>query len=310
MKDGITVLSLCDGISCGYLALKRANIPIKKYFASEIKKIAIKVSQTNFPDIIQIGDVNNIFYANNILHTEVGNFQESFDLVIFGSPCQSFSIAMNTKNRIGLEDIKKSGLFYVCNRILQEVKPTYFLMQNVASMKNADKNLISSYLGVEPIKIDSQIVAPAMRKRYYWTNIPQTPLIEKENNLQDILTEGYTNRKKARCLMVSDSRPLTTPYKMMKRFYGTEFTTLIFKNQQHYLDCVEEYIHPTGNNEIFNGVRYLNQQELEKCQTIPIGYTSCLTRNEAANVLGDGWTIDVLAHLFSGIKKDSLKVFF
>ena len=97
-------------------------------------------------------------------------------------------------------------------------------------MKNADKNLISSYLGVEPIKIDSQIVAPAMRKRYYWTNIPQTPLIEKENNLQDILTEGYTNRKKARCLMVSDSRPLTTPYKMMKRFYETGFTTLIFKN--------------------------------------------------------------------------------
>ena len=303
MKDGITVLSLCDGISCGYLALKRANIPIKKYFASEIKKIAIKVSQTNFPDIIQIGDVNYISYTNNILYTEVGNFQESFDLVIFGSPCQSFSIAMNTKNRIGLEDMKKSGLFYVCNRILQEVKPTYFLMQNVASMKNADKNLISSYLGIEPIKIDSQIVAPAMRKRYYWTNIPQTPLIEKENNLQDILTEGYTNRKKARCLMVSDSRPLTTPYKMMKRFYGG-FTTLIFKNQQHYLDCIEEYIHPTGNNEIFNGVRYLNQQELEKCQTIPIGYTSCLTRNEAADVLGDGWTIDVLAHLFSGIKKE------
>lgn len=304
MKEGITVLSLCDGISCGRLALERAGIPIKKYYASEIKKIAIKVSQINFPDIIHIGDVNNISYNNNILHTEVGDFQESFDLVIFGSPCQSFSIAMNTKNRIGLEDMKKSGLFYICNRILQEVKPTYFLMQNVASMKNTDKDLISSYLGIEPIKIDSQIVAPAMRKRYYWTNIPQTPIQKKESDLQNILTEGYTNRKKARCLMVSDSRPLTTPYKMMKRFYEQHFTTLVFKDQQHYLDCVEEYIHPTGHDEIFNGIRYLNQQELEACQTVPIGYTSCLTRNEAADVLGDGWTIDVLAHLFSGIKKE------
>ena len=301
---GITVLSLCDGISCGRLALERAGIPVKKYYASEIKKIAIKVSQLNFPDIIHIGDVNNISYNNNILYTEVGNFQESFDLVIFGSPCQSFSIAMNTKNRIGLKDMKKSGLFYVCNRILQEVKPTYFLMQNVASMKNIDRDLISSYLEVEPIKIDSQIIAPAMRKRYYWTNIPQTPIKKIENNLQDILTEGYTNRKKARCLMVSDSRPLTTPYKMMRRFYEQHFTTLIFKDQQHYLNCVEEYAHPTGNDEIFNGVRYLNQQELEACQTVPIGYTSCLTRNEAADVLGDGWTVDVLAHLFSGIKKD------
>lgn len=97
-------------------------------------------------------------------------------------------------------------------------------------MKNTDRDLISSYLEVEPIKIDSQIIAPAMRKRYYWTNIPQTPIKKIENNLQDILTEGYTNRKKARCLMVSDSRPLTTPYKMMRRFYEQHFTTLIFKD--------------------------------------------------------------------------------
>ena len=97
-------------------------------------------------------------------------------------------------------------------------------------MKNIDRDLISSYLEVEPIKIDSQIIAPAMRKRYYWTNIPQTPIKKIENNLQDILTEGYTNRKKARCLMVSDSRPLTTPYKMMRRFYEQHFTTLIFKD--------------------------------------------------------------------------------
>jgi len=88
---------------------------------------------------------------------------------------------------------------------------------------------------------------------------------------------------------------------MMRRFYSNGFTTLIFLNEQHYLDCVKEFTHPTNHNEIFEGVRYLNQEELELCQTIPCGYTKILTRNQAADVLGDGWTIDVISHLFSEI---------
>lgn len=297
----LTVLSLCDGISCGRIALQRAGFKIKKYYASEIKNIAIQVTMYNYPDTIEIGDVNKISYANGTLFTEKGNFEEKFDLVIFGSPCQTFSIAMKKDKRVGLQDLKKSGLFYICNRILNEVNPTYFLIENVASMSKQNKDLISEILNVEPIRIDSEIVAPALRKRYYWTNIPQTPIVRINNNLQDILTEGYTNRIKARCLLVSDSRPLKDPYKMMRRFYSTGFTTLIFLNEQHYLDCVEEFIHPTNHNEIFEGVRYLNQEELELCQTVPCGYTKILTRNQAADVLGDGWTIDVISHLFSEI---------
>lgn len=312
----MNVLSLCDGMSCGHIALDRAGIKIKKYFASEIKDIAIKVTLQNYPDTIEIGDLTKITYKNGILYTEVGNFEEKIDIVIFGSPCQTFSIAIPTHKRVGLENLKKSGLFYQCNRILQEVNPQYFLMENVASMKNSDKEIISSFLGVSPIEINSRLVAPALRKRYYWTNIPyyKKP-IDRNIKLQDILTDGYTDREKARCLAVIDSRPNTTPIKMFHRYYSTGFTTLIFKNKQHYIECVQEYEKLLGGKRkittnsldeytgnVFDGVRYLNQIELEKCQNVPKGYTKCLSRNEAANVLGDGWTIDVIAHIFKGLK--------
>lgn len=313
---GLVVLSLCDGMSCGRIALEEIGLNIRQYYASEIKDIAKKVSGENYPDIIQIGDVNKISYRKGVLHTEKGNFEvPHFDLVIFGSPCQTFSIAIPKDKRIGLNDLKKSGLFYQCNRILQEVNPTYFLMENVSSMRDSDRDIISDFLGVAPIKIDSRIVAPAMRNRYYWTNIPISKMPDPKNiNLQDILTEGYTDRKKARCLAVIDSRPNSTPIKMFHRYYSSGFTTLIFKSKSHYEECVKEYKRLSGNHKVsanhfdnysghvFDGVRYMNQVELERCQTVPAGYTQCLTRNEAANVLGDGWTIEVIKHLFMGIK--------
>lgn len=315
-RGGITVLSLCDGMSCGQIALKKLKIPIKKYFAAEIKKIAIRVTKDNFPDTIHIGDVNKISFENGILHTEIGNYDVGeIDLVMFGSPCQTFSIAMRTDKRIGLKDKTKSGLFFECYRILQEISPTYFLMENVASMKNEDRDFISKLMNVEPIMIDSAIVSPCMRKRYYWTNIPNisTPT-SKDITLQSILDSGWTDRIKGHCLMVVDSRPLTTPVKMFHRYYSTGFTTLIFKNKEHYEMCVKEYQRLSGgkrkctasdldgyHGNIFDGVRYMNQDELERCQTVPKGYTKCLTRNEAADVLGDCWTIDVIANIFKNL---------
>lgn len=312
-KEGINVLSLCDGMSCGHIALDRAGIKVNKYFAAEIKDIAIKVTMNNYPDTIQIGDVNKISYKDGVLHTEIGDFETEIDLVIFGSPCQTLSIAIPTEHRIGLENLEKSGLFYQCARILKEANPKYFLMENVASMKTENKDIITEILGVKPITIDSQLVAPALRKRYYWTNIPNVSQPkEKDISFQSILNDGYTDRKKARCLAVIDSRPNSTPVKMFHRYYSTGFTTLIFKDKKHYEDCVNEYERLSGGKRkipatalddykgnVFNGVRYMNQEELEKCQTVPGGYTKCLTRNEAADVLGDGWTIDVIAHIFS-----------
>ena len=285
------VLSLCDGMSCCHIALDRAGIPVEEYYASEIKDIGIKVTQYNYPDTIHIGDVNQIHYKDGILYTENGKFNVGkIDLVAFGSPCQSFSQAMKTNMRIGLEDKKRSGLFLECYRVLKEVNPTYFLMENVGSMKVDDKNFISNLLGVEPIRINSKLVCAALRDRLYWTNIPNvTQPEDKKIKLQDIITSGYVDREKARALLVSDSRPLTTKERMLHRYKDTGFTTLIWEEKDND-----------------DSVRYMNQTELGRCQTVPEGYTKCLTRNEAANVLGDGWTVDVIAHIFKNINNTKL----
>lgn len=314
-KEGLTVLSLCDGMSCGHIALDRAGCKVNKYFAAEIKDIGIKVTKDNYPDTIHIGDVNKITYKDGFLHTEIGDFEIEIDLVIFGSPCQSFSIAMKTEGRVGLEDKERSGLFLECYRILKEVNSTYFLMENVASMKNEDRDFITELLGVEPYKIDAKLVSPELRNRYYWTNLhPVNNLDDKHIQLQNIISNGYTDREKARNLLVSDSRPLTTPVKMFHRYYSTGFTTLIFKSENHYKACVDEYERLSGGKRkisakdlndyignVFDGVRYMNQEELEKCQCVPEGYTKCLSRNEAADVLGDGWNIDVITWFFNSL---------
>ena len=311
----MNVLSLCDGMSCGQIALERAGIRVDKYYAQEIKDIGIKVTKYNYPNTVHIGDVNKIKYKNGILYTEKGEFKTRIDLVIFGSPCQSFSIAMKKDKRIGLENKEKSGLFLECYRIFKEINPKWFLMENVASMKKEDKDFITELMGVEPLNINSSLVSPCMRNRLYWTNICNKDDIHIEDKhiyLQDILTDGYTNRKKGRSLLVSDSRPLNTPIKMFHRYYSSGFTTLVFKSEEHYNKCKNYYAQhyrgmkakdiPINDTDIFDGVRYLNQEELEKCQTVPKGYTKCLTRNEAADVLGDGWTVDVIAHIFSFMK--------
>ena len=286
---GLKVLSLCDGISCGRIALDKIGIEVDEYYAAEIKPIAIKVTKSNYPDTIHIGDVNKISFKDGVLYTEDKQYDVGkFDLVIFGSPCQSLSIAMKTELRVGFENKQKSGLFYECYRILKEVNPKYFLMENVARMKKEDEDVITDAMGVNPIRINSKLVSAQLRDRLYWTNIPNVTVPkDKGILLQDILTSGYTDREKARALLVSDSRPLTTKERMIRRYRKTGFTTLIWEE--------------LGNDD---SVRYLNQIELERCQTVPEGYTSCLTRNQAADVLGDGWTVDVIAHILSFIPEE------
>ena len=284
----LTVLSLCDGMSCGQIALKELGIKVDKYFASEIKPIAIKVTKDNFPDTIHIGDVNTIHYKDGVLHTEKGDYVVDIDLVIYGSPCQSFSIAMKKALRVGLENKEKSGLFLECYRILKEVQPKYFLMENVGTMKEEDKDYITEAMGVQPIFINSSLVSAQLRRRYYWTNIPNVTIPEDRGiMLQDILTSGFTDRKKARALVVSESRPLRDKKKMMHRYTTTGMLTLVFEDL----------------NDKENTCRIFNQTELERLQTVPEGYTKCLTRNEAADVLGDGWTIEVICWIFSFLKE-------
>lgn len=229
--------------------------------------------------------------------------------------CQSFSAAMKADMRVGLEDKVRSGLFFECHRILKEVNPKYFLLENVGSMRKSDVEILTKFMGVEPVRIDAKDFGPAIRNRYYWTNIPVDKWEAHGTELQDTLDNGWTNRDRARCLLVSDSRPLTTPCKMFHRYHSSGFTTLIFKSEKHYKDCVAEYKRLKGSKDkltakdldgytgnVFDGVRYMNQNELEKCHGIPSGYTKCLTRNQAADVIGDGWSVPVIVHIFGGLK--------
>ena len=280
----MNVLSLFDGMSCGQIALRRAGIPYAKYFACEIKDIAIRTTQANFPDTIQLGDVTKV----------KGDDLPKIDLLIGGSPCQDLSSAM--KDRVSLEG-DQSKLFYEYVRLLKECKPTYFLLENVGLMDSESSFAISEILDCDPVRINSELVSAQMRDRLYWTNIPGDEKTifgnmrisqpkDRKIKLQDILENGYTDREKARCLLVSDSRPLATPEKMLHRYRDTGFTTLIFNS-------------PTFDLE--RGVRYMTQTELERCQTVPEGYTKNLTRNQAADLLGDGWTVEVVAHIFKSL---------
>ena len=303
----MNVLSLFDGISCGQVALERAGIKVDNYFASEIKPYAIKVTQDNYPNTFQLGDITKIRYKDGILYSENGEFNAGkIDLLIGGSPCQDFSHA--NKNITGL-DGKKSSLFYEYLRLLKEINPTYFLLENV-KMKKEHENKITELLAVKPILIDSQLVCGALRKRNYWTNIPNvTQPIDRKIMLQDVLEDGYCNMKKARTLCESDSRPNKTPVKIFHRYQ--KFNTVIFKSKEHYEQCKEHYNKnfkglPAKeiiyDGDIYNGIRFLNRHEREKLQTLPFDYCKLLTDNEVACVCGDGWTVDVIAHIFRGLK--------
>lgn len=137
------------------------------------------------------------------------------------------------------------------------------------------------------ININSSKLSAQLRNRLYWTNIPNvTQPEDKHIKLQDILTSGVTNREKSRAILESESRPLKDKARMWKRYHNTGFTTIVHENS---IDDIEN-------------IRYFNQIELERLQTLPEGYTKLLTRNQAAGVIGNGWTVDVLAHIFKQLK--------
>lgn len=200
----MNILSLFDGISCAYQALQKAGIKINKYYASEIDVNAIIVSKQNHSDIIQLGDVKEIN----------GSLLPKIDLLIGGSPCQDLSIAK--KDRQGLEG-SRSSLFWEYVRILKETKPTYFILENVASMSKNDKQTITDALGVEPVKFDASLVSAQSRKRYFWTNIKFELPEDRGITLKDILqSDGEVDDRfivngKAFCLTSSYSKLSVSP---------------------------------------------------------------------------------------------------
>ena len=198
----MNVLSLFDGMSCGQIALDQLGIPVDKYFAAEIDKHAIKVAKANYPDMIHLGDVREVRTKHNALHAMnengVGELYD-IDLLIGGSPCQGFSFAGQQLNF----DDPRSMLFFEYVRLLKALNPRYFLLENV-KMKKESQDIISEYLGVEPIEINSNLVSAQNRRRLYWTNIPVDGLPEDKGIvLADILEDGFTDREKSYCLDAS-----------------------------------------------------------------------------------------------------------
>ena len=194
----MNVLSLFDGMSCGQIALKKLGVPVKNYFASEIDKFAIKVAKANFPDMIHLGDVQNVKTSGQHLLDEF-DCGHKIDLLIGGSPCQGFSFAGKQLNF----DDPRSQLFFEYIRLLKALKPKYFMLENV-KMSKQSQQIITEYLGVEPIEINSNLVSAQNRRRLYWTNIPVDGLPEDKGTvLADILEDGYTDREKSYCLDAS-----------------------------------------------------------------------------------------------------------
>ena len=298
----MNVLSLFDGISCGQVALDRAGIKIDNYYASEIKKHAIRVTQKHFPNTIQIGDVTKVKYKDGILYTENGVFKVGkINLLIGGSPCQNFSVARACMYEIDGLKGDKSKLFYEYLRILKEVNPDYFLLENV-KMKKESYEELNSYLGVKGISINSELVSFQKRPRVYWSNIPNITIPEdKHINFQDYkdTDHDYCNQFKVKR---TPSRE-----KMWNNGQGRNSTlkscaNVTNSNKVYCLTRKQDRCPNSGLIEFDDFCRYLTRREIELAQTLPIGYTDGLSYNQMQDVCGDGWTVDIIAHIFSFLK--------
>ena len=282
----MNVLSLFDGISCGQVALNRAGIKYDNYYASEIDKHAIQITQYNYPNTIQLGDVINI----------KGEDLPKIDLLIGGSPCQSFS---NAGNGSGFEG--KSGIFWEYVRLLEELKPTYFLLENV-KMKKEWIKIITEAIGVELIKINSNLLAAQNRERLYWTNIPNITQPENKNIfIEDILDNEFDEKywlKPRNSELLRNKVDLTN---------APNVCCIDVYNKKFKVDRKSPTLTLPHHNSLRlyqNGrIRKLTPEECEKLQTLPVGYTNAgVSDIHRYSSIGNGWTVDVIAHIFGGLR--------
>ena len=248
MKEGINVLSLFDGMSCGQIALNKLGVKVNKYFACEIDKYAMQVTQHNFPDTIQLGDVQFVTKET------FGNHK--IDLVIGGSPCQGFSFAGKMLNF----DDPRSRLFFEYVRLVNELKPKYFLLENV-KMKQESKDIITKYMGVEPIEINSALVSAQTRKRLYWTNIPNVGQPkDKGIVLKDIIESGYVDDR-----MVNQGKS----HCVTARYSGAVWWNSIERRQRTMiaLEQVDDKVELNENQ----------QKKIEKINNVNPDKANCLT---------------------------------
>ncbi len=330
MNKGINVLSLFDGLSCGQIALNEVGIKYDNYFASEIDKHAIKVTMANYPNTIQLGSVTELNSEN----------LPNIDLLIGGSPCQSFSFAgkrqgMSTKDKIdivsleqylelksnGFEFDGQSYLFWEYVRVLRQVKPKYFLLENVKMVKKWE-NIISNELGVQPIEINSSLVSAQNRVRLYWTNIPNVVQPEDRGiNLIDILEiDDSSNPSTIRGRKLNKAT-------ILGRRLNSDGVRKDYDKDIPITQCLEVRSTNTNKSNCLTTVakdnvltplpigrhpnafklklpfRYYTIKEYCRLQTIPENYFGDLvSENQIRKMIGNGWTVSVISHIFKNIE--------
>lgn len=280
-STGLKVLSLFDGISCGQIALERAGFIIDEYFASEIKPHAIKCTKHNYPNTKHIGSVIDVKAID----------LPKIDLLIGGSPCKG--ISRLNKNQEGLEH-SESRLFWEYVRLLNELKPKYFLLENTHGNKEAT-NIITETLGVKPISINSKLVSAQNRPRYYWTNISgvEKPK-DKGITTKDVFDYSGELAHKSRVKWLTNESGIKSVAKGYTRV-----------NPFPKSGCLTANGHKKWNENYLlkDGVYlYLSKNEIEKLQTLPIGYTDCINYDDAYDCIGDGWTVDIIAHILGYVQ--------
>jgi DNA (cytosine-5)-methyltransferase 3A len=292
------IVSLFDGISCGQLALKKAGVEIEKYHAAEINSEAIAVTQKNHPDTIQLGDVNHIDFSK----------LDNTDLLIGGSPCQNLSrvIINRIEHNQGLQG-EKSSLFYKFLLAFKLLKPKYFLLENVIPNNSDDIEIISESLGLRPHKINSNSFSAQDRIRLYWTNIsfgsipdqsdltisdialPAAEVLEKYWYKNDFEFHGEHSK-------IQTTLNVNT-HEMLRRVYN-------LNNKCGTLTCVsggyqQKKVFQDGR------CRKLTPLEYERLQTLPDNYTAGFSDTSRYSMIGNGWTADLLTHIFKGIRKET-----
>lgn len=316
------VLSCFDGMSCGRLALKKAGIKIKRYYSSEIDKYAITVANANFPNTIQLGDIEKLKPKK----------LPKIDLVFAGSPCQGFSFAGK-----GLAfDDPRSKLFFrfvkVLNKLKKKNKKLKFLFENVR-MKKEYLDIITDMLGVDPICINSSLVSAQNRVRYYWTNIEGVKQPEDKGVLlKDIIETSLVDRDESFCIDANYHKGgnLKSYFEKHRRqlSFGDDIDTIRFLkkapktlaykkavSQLRSADQKSNCLTTSGQNISNSGstnlvykikdnvhFRSLTPIECERLQTVPDDYTNHVSNTQRYRMLGNGWTVDVIAHILKGLK--------
>ena len=324
----MNIVSLFDGISCARVALSRVGIHVDNYYASEIEHKAISISLNNFKDIKHVGGVQN-FNKANFPHV----FLSKVDLLIGGSPCQDLSIA-NT-NRKGLEG-SRSGLFWEYVRVLNELKPKYFILENVYSMSKESRDTITKALKVEPIMIDAALVSGQLRKRLFWTNIPGVKLpLDRNILLKDIIESGFVDRDKSYCIdacyykggnlknyiekgrrqlvFVDCEYPYAIVPEATKKGYAVaelgdsvDVSFLNSKTRRGRVGKKAKNLMTANTIGVVTkkGVRLLTPVECERLQGLEDNYTDGVSNLQRYKAIGNAFNVDVVAHILSFIPKN------